>query len=274
MGAGRSSLDGCYMKTVILAGGKGTRISEESTLRPKPMVKIGGRPILWHIMKIYGAYGFKEFIICCGYKGEYIKKYFVDYGLQEQRVSFSLNLRGKNGKVIYTHGTGENDDWQIVCANTGLEALTAGRVLAIKKYVGNDTDFMLTYGDGVADINMHELIEFHRSHGKVLTISTTQPAGRFGAISISPQGCVEKFQEKARRDQSYVNIGYMVANTRLFDYLGDGSEMLERGPFERLVDDKQIAAYKHNGFWSPMDNIHDRNYLEQLWSENAPWKIW
>lgn len=267
-------MDGSYMKTVILAGGKGTRISEESVLRPKPMVKIGGRPILWHIMKIYDTYGFKEFIICCGYKGEYIKKYFVEYGLQEKIVEISLNMWKENGKAVYQYQKEKFDNWKIICANTGLETLTAGRILAIKKYLGDDTDFMLTYGDGVGDVNISEVIKFHKSHGKVLTISTTKPAGRFGAISIDQNGNVRSFQEKARRDQSYVNIGFMIADTRLFDYLGDGSEMLERGPFGRLVADEQIAAYRHEGFWSPMDNIHDRDYLEQLWLKGAPWMIW
>lgn len=262
------------MKTVILAGGKGTRISEESTIRPKPMVTIGGRPILWHIMKIYDFYGFKDFIICCGYKGEHIKKYFVDYGVQKKKVNFSLRLREENGKVVYTSDKDEKEEWKIICANTGLETLTAGRLLAIKQYIGTDTDFMLTYGDGVGNVNIPELIDFHKKHGKILTITTTQPEGRFGAISISSHGEVESFQEKARRDQSFVNIGFMVANNRIFDYLGNGSEMLERGPFERLVADNQMAAYKHMGFWSPMDNIHDREYLERLWRNGAPWKIW
>ncbi len=274
MGKRTGSVDGDPMKVVILAGGKGTRISEESVLRPKPMVKIGGRPILWHIMKIYASYGFQEFIICCGYKGEYIKKYFAHYGLQNTRVQFAMNLRGENGQISYMPGAKEADDWQVICANTGLETLTAGRVLAIKKYIGEDTDFMLTYGDGVADIDISRLLAFHRDRGKVLTISTTRPEGRFGTIGIEPDGNVRSFHEKDRRDQGYVNIGYMVANRKLFDYLGDGSEMLERGPFERLVADRQIAAYKHEGFWSPMDNIHDRDHLEQLWSDNAPWKKW
>ncbi len=262
------------MKTVILAGGKGTRISEESAIRPKPMVTIGNRPILWHIMSIYSAYGHKEFIVCCGYKGEYIKKYFVEYGLQEQKIDFSLNKTLDNGKVVYAADKSNHADWTVICSNTGLETLTAGRILAIRDYLGTDTEFMLTYGDGVGDIDISKLIEYHRSHGRILTISTTQPEGRFGAISIDEQGQVLSFQEKARKDQSFVNIGYMVADTRLFDYLGDGSEMLERGPFEKLAADGQMMAYKHPGFWSPMDNIHDREYLERLWRDGAPWKIW
>ena len=260
------------MKVVILAGGKGTRISEESVSRPKPMVTIGGKPILWHIMKIYDSFGFRDFIICCGYKGEYIKRYFVRYGLQHTSVDFSLREIKACGETIIKNNV-EKEKWNVICANTGLETLTAGRLLKIKKYIDVDEEFMITYGDGVADIDLDELLAFHHSHGKVLTISTTRPAGRFGAISIAPNGIIDSFQEKARKSQSFVNIGFMVANCRLFDYLGEGDEMLERGPFEKLVADRQIAAYKHPGFWSPMDNIHDREYLEGLWREGAPWKL-
>lgn len=259
---------------VILAGGKGTRISEESTLRPKPMVTIGGRPILWHIMKIYEGFGFNEFIICCGYKGEYIKRYFVRYGISQKKVDFNLSQINDSGKTVSSPDKGQTERWSVICANTGLETLTAGRILKIKKYIGNDNEFMITYGDGVADINIDELISFHHEHGKILTISTTQPGGRFGAVIIDKDGGVTSFQEKARKSQSYVNIGFMVADRRIFDYLGNGNDMLERGPFDRLVADQQIAAYKHHGFWSPMDNIHDREYLEKIWSNDAPWKIW
>ena len=267
-------MDGSRMKVVILAGGKGTRISEESVSRPKPMVPIGGQPILWHIMKIYESFGFNDFVICCGYKGEYIKRYFVRYGIAQKKTEFALSEIRNNGKVVSGLNQEQTERWNIICANTGLETLTAGRILKIRKYVGDDDEFMITYGDGVADINIDELVRFHRAHGKILTISTTQPEGRFGAISIEQDGSVTSFQEKARRSQSYVNIGFMVADRRLFDYLGDGSEMLERGPFNKLVSDNQIVAYKHPGFWSPMDNIHDREYLEKLWSEGAPWMMW
>lgn len=262
------------MKVVILAGGRGTRISEESSLRPKPLVTIGGHPILWHIMKIYCSYGFHDFIVCCGYKGEYIKRYFVRYGLKQAAVKFSLSQLNENGQTKDITDKESAENWKVICANTGLETLTAGRILKIKKYIGEDEEFMITYGDGVADINIAKLISFHRERGKILTISTTRPEGRFGAISIDKKGNVESFKEKARRSQSYVNIGFMVANKKLFDYLGDGNEMLEREPFERLVADGQMAAYKHPGFWSPMDNIHDREYLEKLWSDGALWKIW
>ncbi|ADL33858.1 glucose-1-phosphate cytidylyltransferase RfbF2 [Butyrivibrio proteoclasticus B316] len=262
------------MKIVILAGGKGTRISEESVTKPKPMVTIGGRPIIWHIMKTYGCYGFNDFIICCGYKGECIKKYFVNYKLHNAITNFTLDSCEKNGKVKYIDDLSETEQWNIVCANTGLETLTAGRILKIKKYLMDDDEFMITYGDGVSDIDLAKVLKFHHSHGKVMTISTTKPEGRFGTISIDSGNRVIRFNEKARMDQSIVNIGFMVAKKKIFDYLGDGDEMLEKGPFERLVADGQMVAYEHPGFWSPMDNIHDREYLERLWQNDAPWKKW
>lgn len=271
MGKWESTLDGSYMKVIILAGGKGTRISEESVLRPKPMVSIGGRPILWHIMKIYEGFGFHNFIICCGYKGEYIKKYFLKYGISQKRVDFTLSEITDNGKTISDLDKEQTEKWNVICANTGLDTLTAGRIRQIQKYVNNDDEFMITYGDGVADINIRELFDFHHAHGKILTISTTRPEGRFGAVSIDADGSVTSFREKARKSQSYVNIGFMVANRKLFDYLGDGNEMLELEPFDSLVADKQITAYKHLGFWSPMDNMHDREYLDKLWNKGAPW---
>lgn len=259
------------MKVVILAGGRGSRISEESRLRPKPMITIGGMPILWHIMKIYSSYGFREFIICCGYKGEYIKKFFVDYAFQAADAQFDL----KDGCRVSSRGLKEKENWKIILANTGLETLTAGRLLKVREYIGNDREFMITYGDGVADLNLNELMQFHHEHGRAVTISAVRPEGRFGAIKIADSGVVESFREKARRSQSYVNMGFMVMNRSVFDYLGDGSTMLETLPFERLTADRNLAAYKHRGFWSPMDNISDRRYLEGLWrSGKAAWKIW
>lgn len=258
------------MKAVILAGGRGTRISEESVIRPKPMVTIGGMPIIWHIMKIYSYYGIRNFIICCGYKGEYIKKYFMDYNLLCNDAEFALS----SGSNRVLNGDCAKDDWNIILANTGLNTLTAGRILKIKEYIGDDEEFFLTYGDGVADINLESLIQFHHKSQKIVTISATQPEGRFGAIKIAGDGVVESFNEKARRNQSFVNIGFMVMNRAVFDYLGDGNSMLEKEPFERLAMEKQMAAYKHPGFWSPMDNINDRSYLENLWNNGAPWKLW
>lgn len=255
------------MKVVILAGGKGTRISEESHVRPKPMVEIGGKPILWHIMKTYSNYGFHEFIICCGYKGEIIKDYFLHYNAYQSDSTFCL----KNGSIA-VHKS-EIEPWKVTLANTGLETLTAGRILKIKEYIEED-EFLLTYGDGVSDVNIQDVVKFHHEMGKIATITTIQPPGRFGAIKIDEDNQVRGFKEKARADQAWVNTGFMVLNRKVFDYLGDGSEMLEQGPFEQLARDGEMAAYKHEGFWSPMDTIHDKEYLERLWKENkAPWKV-
>ena len=255
------------MKVVILAGGKGTRISEESRLRPKPMVEIGGKPILWHIMRQYASYGFTEFIVCCGYKGHMIKEYFVNY----YQHNSQLEIRLKDGDVQVLRGSSE--PWKVTLVDTGLETLTAGRILKARKYIGEET-FMLTYGDGVSDVDIPELIQFHKNQQKIVTISTTQPMGRFGALSLDEKtDQVLGFKEKAREDQAWVNIGFMVMEPSVYEYLGDGSTMLETLPFERLAADGQMAAYKHRGFWSPMDNVHDREYLEGLWNRGeAPWK--
>lgn len=257
------------MKVVILAGGKGTRISEESKSRPKPMVEVAGKPILWHIMKIYSAYGYHDFIVCCGYKGRMIKDYFTKYYRYQTDATFDL----KQGSVM-TH-TAQVEPWHVTLADTGENTLTAGRILKVREYIGEDEDFMLTYGDGVGNVNLEALLAYHKEHGKVATITTTQPTGRFGGLKLSEDGLVEGFKEKARKDQSWINIGYMVLNRRIFDYLGDGSEMLEAGPFEKLAADGEMAAYKHDGFWAPMDTVHDRAYLENLWEiDEAPWRIW
>lgn len=256
------------MKVVILAGGKGTRISEESHLRPKPMIEIGGRPILWHIMKIYSHYGFHDFVICCGYKGQMIKEYFLNYYTYQADSTFDLE-----SSAISVHKS-EIEPWRVTLANTGLETLTAGRILKIRDYI-DEEDFLLTYGDGVSDVNIKDVVEFHKSHGKIATITTTQPSGRFGALQIDAANCVKSFREKSREDQSWVNAGFMVMNRKVFEYLGDGSEMLEQTPFERLAQDGQMVAYKHRGFWSPMDTLRDKAYLESLWrEEQAPWKVW
>lgn len=255
------------MKVVILAGGKGTRISEESRLRPKPMVEIGGKPILWHIMRQYASFGFTEFIVCCGYKGHMIKEYFVNY----YQHNSQLEIRLKDGDVQVLRGSSE--PWKVTLVDTGLETLTAGRILKARKYIGEET-FMLTYGDGVSDVDIPGLIQFHKKQKKIVTISTTQPMGRFGALRLDENtDQVLGFKEKAREDQAWVNIGFMVMEPSVYEYLGDGSTMLETFPFERLAADGQMAAYKHRGFWSPMDNVHDREYLEGLWNRGeAPWK--
>lgn len=257
------------MKVVILAGGMGTRFSEETVKKPKPMIEIGDKPILWHIMKTYAFFGFTEFIICCGYKGNVIKRYFVDYYTLASDNTFNLQEKGCLNEKC------EIEPWTVTLANTGLRTLTAGRIMKIKEYL-HEEPFFLTYGDGVANINIPELLEFHKKSQKTVTMSTTQPEGRFGVIKFDEDsGTVLRFQEKARRDQGFVNMGFMVVEPSIFDYLGDGSEMLEAGPFERLLSAQQIGAYQHNGFWSPMDTIRDKEYLEDLWKTgNAPWKLW
>mgnify|MGYP002068306058 FL=1 len=257
------------MKVVIFAGGRGTRINEESQLKPKPMIEIGGKPILWHIMKIYSAYGFNEFIICCGYKGQMIKEYFIHYDMYQSNSTFSLK---EETMLLHENHT---EPWIVTLANTGLSTLTAGRILKIRDYIEDDT-FLLTYGDGVSDVNIKELVKFHERHGKTATITTTQPPGRFGALKINKStNQVDGFKEKAREDQAWVNAGFMVLNRRIFDYLGDGSQMLEDGPLELVARDGELMAYKHEGFWSPMDTLRDKQYLETLWeSKKAPWKIW
>lgn len=256
------------MKVVILAGGKGTRISEESHLRPKPMIEIGGKPILWHIMKLYSYYGLNDFIICCGYKGQMIKEFFLHYYTYQSDSTFRLK-----DKSVEVHKS-VVEPWKVTLANTGLDTLTAGRILKIREYIDGD-EFLLTYGDGVSDVDISSLIEFHRRQGKIATITATQPSGRFGALKIDDANRVMGFKEKARTDQAWVNAGFMVLNRKVFDYLGDGSEMLEQAPFENLAKDGGMAAYKHDGFWSPMDTMRDKEYLEKLWESGcAPWKVW
>lgn len=255
------------MKAVILAGGKGTRIAEESRIRPKPMVEIGGYPILWHIMKTYEKYGVNEFVICCGYKGHMIKDFFLNY--TRHRVDISISLKDSEVTPLEPR----KEKWKVTLVDTGYDTFTAGRIKKIKDYVGKEP-FFLTYGDGVADVDLNKLLEFHQSNHKAVTISVTKPFGRFGGALIDENtGEIHGFREKAKEDQSWVNMGYMVMEPEVFDFLGDGTEMLEAGPFERLVEAGQLDGYRHSGFWSPMDNIHDRDYLEELWqSGNAPWK--
>ncbi len=256
------------MKVVILAGGKGTRISEESRLRPKPMVEIGGKPILWHIMRQYASYGFQEFVICCGYKGHMIKEYFVNYYQNNSHIEISL--KNQKAQVLAKN----SEPWKVTLVDTGLATLTAGRILKVRDYIGEEP-FFLTYGDGVSDVSIPKLLQFHKEQKKTVTISTTQPEGRFGALQLDDTKTqILGFKEKARADQAWVNIGFMVMEPSVFSYLGDGSTMLETIPFEHLAEDGQMAAYKHYGFWSPMDNIHDREYLEKLWNEGrAPWRV-
>lgn len=256
------------MKVVILAGGMGSRISEESHLRPKPMIEIGGRPILWHIMKIYSSYGFNDFIICCGYKGHMIKEYFMDYYMNESDITVDL----KNNDTTIHQNTSE--PWKVTLVNTGLHTPTAGRIKQILKYT-QDEPFMMTYGDGVSNVNIPELLEFHKKMGKIVTITAAKPAGRWGTIQIDEEKqLVTTFKEKAKMEQAYVNAGYAVFNPEVVGYLDD-EHMLETVPYEKLSADEQMAAYQHDGFWYPMDTMRDKDYLEAEWaSGDAPWKLW
>lgn len=257
------------MKVVILAGGFGTRISEESYLKPKPMIEIGERPILWHIMKIYSSYGFNDFVVCLGYKAYCIKEYFAHYFLHESDVTF--DFRNNNERFIHHHSA---EPWTVTLVNTGLETMTGGRVKRIQQYVG-DEPFMLTYGDGVGNVNLHELLAFHKAHGRIATVTSTQPSGRFGALELSEEGRVLGFQEKPKGDGNWINAGFFVMEPKAFDYIAGDGTVLEQEPLENLARDGELMTYKHSGFWQPMDSLRDKNQLENLWkSGKAPWKIW
>jgi len=255
------------MKVVILAGGFGTRISEESDLKPKPMIEIGGKPILWHIMKIYSYYGFNEFIICCGYKGYVIKDYFHHYYMHEADMTVDLS---KN--TIQYHSS-QSEPWVVTLVDTGLNTMTGGRIKRIQPYIGNET-FMLTYGDGVSDVNIHDLVEFHKKNGKYATLTAVQPSGKFGVLEIDQKNDVHAFQEKPKGDGAWINGGFFVLEPQIFNYIKQGDETVwEREPLENLAKDNQLSAFKHEGFWHPMDTLRDKNELESLWNaNNAPWK--
>jgi glucose-1-phosphate cytidylyltransferase len=257
------------LKVVILAGGFGTRISEESALRPKPMIEIGERPILWHIMKHYSHHGFDDFVICLGYKGYCIKEYFAHYYLHESDVTF--DFRKGNDRVVHAHTA---EPWRVTLVDTGLETMTGGRVKRIAPYVGNST-FLLTYGDGVADVDLGRVVEHHRSVGKLATVTAAQPGGRFGALDLAEDGTVRAFREKQASDGGWVNAGFFVMEPGVFRYIeGDGT-FLEREPLEGLAREGQLSAYRHGGFWQPMDTLRDKTLLESLWrSGKAPWKVW
>lgn len=258
------------MKVVILAGGLGTRISEESQLRPKPMIEIGDMPILWHIMKIYSYYGYNDFIICCGYKGYVIKEYFANYFLHTSDITFDFS----NNNKITVHNN-VTEPWKVTLVDTGNESMTGKRIKLIKSYIEKNEEFMLTYGDGVSDINILKLMEYHIQHKKLATVTSVQPIGRFGALNIDEKNTVKNFEEKPKGDNSWINGGFFVLNYKVFDYIPDGNVIFEKEPLEKLAEDNQLIAYKHNGFWQLMDTMRDKNYLEQLWySKNAPWKVW
>jgi len=257
------------MKVVILAGGFGTRISEESHLKPKPMIEIGGRPILWHIMKIYSSFGFNDFVICLGYKGYCIKEYFAHYFLHESDVTF--DFRDENRRIVHSHTA---EPWQVTLVDTGGETMTGGRVKRVAPYLDGEP-FMLTYGDGVGNVNIAELVAFHRASGRLATVTTTQPSGKFGALNLGDDDRVMSFQEKPRGDGHWINAGFFVMQPRVLDYLDNDATVLEKEPLERLAGDGELMAYKHHGFWQPMDTLRDKNHLEELWKEGAaPWKLW
>lgn len=256
------------MKLVILAGGLGTRISEESQLRPKPMVEIGGKPIIWHIMKIYYHYGIRDFIICCGYKGEMIKDFFINYNTQNS--DFTINLMNKKIKIHKKL----NENWNVTLVDTGQDTLTGGRINRIKKFIKKNEDFCLTYGDGVADIDIKKLIAFHKKTKLKATMSTVLPPGRFGMVKFNKKNIVESFVEKPSGDGSWINGGFFVLNQKIFKLLSKDSDIWEKAPLEKLAKDRQLAVYKHYGFWKAMDTLNDKNNLEKLWTTKPPWKVW
>ena len=256
------------MKAVILAGGYGTRISEESTVKPKPMIEIGGMPILWHIMKIYSFYGINDFIICCGYKGYIIKEYFANYFLHQSDVTFDMI---NNEKIIHQERA---EPWRITLVDTGENTMTGGRIKRIKQYIENQDVFCLTYGDGVSNIDLNKLINFHKSHGKLATLSAVSPPGRFGSLKLTDSK-VTDFVEKLSGDGSLINGGFFVLNTKVIDYISDDSTIWEQEPLKMLSEEGELMAFKHQEFWQPMDTLREKNYLEELWnSKKAPWKIW
>ena len=257
------------MKAVILAGGFGTRLSEETAIRPKPMVEIGDRPILWHIMKSYYSYGIREFIVCCGYKGFVIKEYFANYLLHRSDVTFDGSTRD-----VEIHGS-EAEDWRVTLVDTGQDTMTGGRIKRVADYIGNDT-FCLTYGDGVSDLDIGQLIEFHQNQGVEGTLTAVQPPGRFGAFSLHEgQDRIEHFREKPKGDNAWINGGFFVLEAAVLDRISGDDTVWEQDPLEGLANDGQLGAYRHRGFWHPMDTLRDKLYLEELWKTGqAPWKNW
>lgn len=258
------------MKVVILAGGFGTRISEESQFKPKPMVELGGMPILWHIMKLYSAHGFNEFIICAGYKQHVIKEYFADYFLHTSDVTFDFTS-GRNEMTIHRN---TSEPWKVTVVDTGLRTQTGGRVKRVRDYIG-DEPFMLTYGDGVADVNVTELVKYHRSHGKLVTMSAHNAGQRFGVLDIGENGRINDFREKTQGDGNLINIGYMVCQPEFIGYIEGDESVLEKAPLEAVARQGQLMAYKHEGFWQCMDTVREKQQLEKLWADGqAPWKVW
>ncbi len=257
------------MKAVILAGGFGTRLSEATHLIPKPMVEIGGKPILWHIMKTYSEHGIKEFVICCGYKGYVIKEWFANYFLHTSDVTIDLK-----DNSIEVHNS-NSEDWKVTLVDTGLHTMTGGRIKRIQKYIGDET-FLLTYGDGVSDVDIAKSIEHHKNSGKLLTVTAHQPQGKFGSLELSDTGDVTSFTEKPAGDGMWINAGYFVCEPKVFDYITEGdSTIFERAPLENIAKDGLMTSFRHRGFWKPMDILKDNKELNDMWDQNkAPWKIW
>ncbi len=254
------------MKAVILAGGRGTRIMEESHLKPKPMIEIGGKPIIWHIMKLYSFYGINDFVVCLGYRGYIIKEYFANYFLHMSDVTFDMQ---DNNMIVHHHRA---EPWTVTLVDTGQETLTGGRLKRVREHLENET-FCFTYGDGVSDINIKELIEFHKSHGKIATITAIQPPGRYGAINLVGDE-VMSFQEKPAGDGAWINGGFFVLEPQIIDLIEGDQTSFESTPLIKLSTDHQLMAYKHSGFWKAMDTLRDKNQLEELWNTNPPWKLW
>ena len=257
------------MKAVILAGGFGTRLSEATNLIPKPMVEIGGKPILWHIMKTYSAHGIYEFVICCGYKGYIIKEYFANYF--RHNSDLTIDIANNRIEVLDNHA----EPWKVTLVDTGLNTMTGGRIKRIQKYIG-DEPFLLTYGDGVSDVNIRESIEFHRKSGKLLTVMGYKPDGKFGALELEQNGIVKSFTEKPAGDGALINAGYFICEPKVFDFIPDGDDVIfERGPLESLASTGNMSAFIHKGFWKPMDTLRDNTELNSMWDKGvAPWKVW
>jgi glucose-1-phosphate cytidylyltransferase len=257
------------MKAVILAGGLGTRLSEETTIKPKPMVEVGGHPILWHIMKTYSAHGIHEFIICCGYKGYVIKEYFANYFLRMSDVTFDMR---SNQMDVHS---GNAEPWRVTLVDTGENTLTGGRLKRVREHIGNET-FCFTYGDGVSDVNITEVIQFHQKQGVLATMTAVQPPGRFGAIALHQgESLIHTFHEKPEGDGAWINGGYFVLEPKVIDYITDDTTTWEQEPLQKLAHTNQLSAYRHSGFWQPMDTLRDKHNLEELWKAGkAPWKVW
>lgn len=257
------------MKVVILAGGFGTRISEESHLKPKPMIEIGEKPILWHIMKYYSSFGYSDFVICCGYKQYVIKEFFADYYLHMSDVTFDFTARNK----VIVHNN-NSEPWKVTLVDTGLNTMTGGRIKRVRDHIGDDS-FMLTYGDGVANVDINALVNFHKLHGKIATLTAIQPGGRFGMLDIHDDESINCFKEKSKEDGGWINGGFMILNSEIMNYIDGDDCIFERYPLETLASEGQLKAYKHEGFWQCMDTLRDKELLDRLWANNnAPWKVW